>query len=46
MIRKVEDLGCEYAVNIALRSFLHNHGNIATDRGSPKSGLCPTLNNE
>ena len=29
-------------VNIALRRFLHNHGNIATE-GSPKSGLCPTL---
>ena len=32
---------CEY-VNIALRRFLHNHGNIATE-GSPKPGLCPTL---
>ena len=29
-------------VNIALRRFLHNHGNIATEGGS-KSGLCPTL---
>ena len=29
-------------VNIALRCFLHNHGNIATE-GSPKPGLCPTL---
>ena len=23
-------------------SFIHNHGNIATE-GSPKPGLCPTL---
>ena len=30
-------------MNIALRRFLHNHGNIATE-GSPKPGLCPTLN--
>ena len=29
-------------MNIALRRFLHNHGNIATER-SPKPGLCPTL---
>ena len=29
-------------VNKALRRFLHNHGNIATE-GSPTSGLCPTL---
>ena len=29
-------------VNIALRRFLHNHGNIATER-SPKSGPCPTV---
>ena len=29
-------------VNIALRPFLHSHGNIATE-GSPKPGLCPTL---
>ena len=29
-------------VNIALRRFLHYHGNIATE-GSPKPGLCPTL---
>ena len=29
-------------MNIALRSFLHNHGNIATE-GSPKPELCPTL---
>ena len=29
-------------INIALRRFLHNHGNIATE-GSPKPGLCPTL---
>ena len=28
--------------HIALRRFLHNHGNIATE-GSPKPGLCPTL---
>ena len=28
--------------NIALRCFLHNHGNIATE-GSSKTGLCPTL---
>ena len=27
---------------IALRRFLHNHGNIATE-GIPKPGLCPTL---
>ena len=27
---------------IALRRFLHNHSNIATE-GSPKPGLCPTL---
>ena len=32
---------CEL-VDIALRRFLHNHGNIATE-GSPKPGLCPTL---
>ena len=31
-------------MNIALRRFLHNHGNIATE-GSPKSGLFPTLFN-
>ena len=31
-----------YHMNIALRRFLHNHGNIATE-GSPKPGLCPTL---
>ena len=30
------------SMNIALRRFLHNHGNIATER-SPKPGLCPTL---
>ena len=29
-------------MNIALRRFLHNHGNIATE-GSRKPGLCPTL---
>ena len=29
-------------MNIALRRFLHNHGNIATE-GSPKPGLYPTL---
>ena len=29
-------------MNIALRRFLHNHGNIVTE-GSPKPGLCPTL---
>ena len=29
-------------MNIALRRFLHNHGNIATE-GSPKPGQCPTL---
>ena len=29
-------------MNIASRRFLHNHGNIATER-SPKPGLCPTL---
>ena len=29
-------------MNIALRRFLHNHGNIETE-GSPKPGLCPTL---
>ena len=29
-------------VNIALRRFLHNHGNIATE-GSLKPGLCTTL---
>ena len=29
-------------MNIALRRFLHNHGNIAT-KGSLKPGLCPTL---
>ena len=28
--------------NIALRRFLHNHGNIATVE-NPKPGLCPTL---
>ena len=32
---------CDW-VNIALRRFLHNHGNVATE-GSPKPGLCPTL---
>ena len=26
-------------VNIAIRRFLHNHGNIATE-GNPKPGLC------
>ena len=31
-------------VNIDLRSFLHNHGNVAT-KGSRKSGLCHTLYN-
>ena len=31
-------------VNIALRRFLHNHGNITTE-GSPKPGLCP-INSE
>ena len=30
-------------MNIALRRFLHNYGNIATE-GSPKPGLYPTLN--
>ena len=37
-------LGCGLSkcVNIALRRFLHNHSNIATE-GSPKQGLCPTL---
>ena len=29
-------------MNIALRRFVHNHGNIAGE-GSPKPGLCPTL---
>ena len=29
-------------VDIALRYFLRNHGNIETER-SPKPGLCPTL---
>ena len=29
-------------MNIALRRFLYNHGNIATE-GNPKPGLCPTL---
>ena len=29
-------------MNIALRRFLHNHDNIATE-GSPKPGVCPTL---
>ena len=29
-------------MNIALRRFLHNHGNIATER-SMKPGLCPTI---
>ena len=29
-------------VNIALRRFLHNHGNISTE-GRPKPGLYPTL---
>ena len=29
-------------MNIALRRFLHNHGNIATE-GSPSPGLYPTL---
>ena len=31
-----------HGVNIALRRFLHNYGNIATE-GSPKPGLCPTF---
>ena len=31
-----------HGVNIALRRFLHNHGNIETE-GSPKPGLCPTF---
>ena len=29
-------------INIALRRFLHSHGNIAIE-GSPKPGLCSTL---
>ena len=29
-------------VNIALRRFMHNHDNIATE-GSPKPGLCPAF---
>ena len=29
-------------MNIALRRFLHTHGNIATE-GSPKPGLCHIL---
>ena len=29
-------------MNSALRRFLHNPGNIATE-GSPKPGLCPAL---
>ena len=29
-------------MNIALRRFLHNHDNIATE-GSPTPGLCSTL---
>ena len=29
-------------MNITLRRFLHNYGNIATEK-SPKPGLCPTL---
>ena len=29
-------------MNIALRRFLHNYGNIATE-GSPKPGRCPTF---
>ena len=29
-------------MSIALRRFLHNHGNIATE-GSPKTRLCPTV---
>ena len=33
---------CSEWVNIGLRRFLHNHGNIATE-GSPRSWLCPTL---
>ena len=33
----------ETHVNIALRRFPHNHCDIATE-GSPKPGLCPTLN--
>ena len=31
-----------HGVNIALRRFLNNHGNIATEE-SPKPGLCPNL---
>ena len=35
-------MACTEGVNIALRRFLHNHGNIGTE-GSPKPRLCPTL---
>ena len=42
-----ENTYCDYdmhifEVNIALRRFLHNHGNIATEV-SPKPGLCPII---
>ena len=32
-------------VNIVLRRFLHNHGNIASEE-SPKSGLCVILSKD
>ena len=34
--------GGDIYMNIVLRRFLHNPGNIATE-GSPNPGLCPTL---
>ena len=35
-------LSSAMGVNVALRRFLQNHGNIAT-AGRPESELCPTL---
>ena len=39
---KCKKIQLTFGVNIALRRFLHNHGNIATGE-NPKSELCPTL---
>ena len=43
----VTGYGTRDLVNIALRRFLHYHGNIATEgivtEGISKSGLCPSL---
>ena len=41
MSATIEPLGCPH-MNIALRRFLHNYANIATE-GRLKTGLCPTI---